>query len=104
MPITIASPAADAGSVAGAPAHVSLRHAVACFAPLTAGNASLDRAVSGPQSRFGSHTMPAADRGVATEGNSRMWRDFLLLAIQSFAIGLVASVLLGLAVFAVGVA
>jgi hypothetical protein len=48
--------------------------------------------------------MPAADRGVATEGNSRMWRDFLLLAIQSFAIGLVASVLLGLAVFAVGVA
>jgi hypothetical protein len=33
-----------------------------------------------------------------------MWRDFLLLAIQSFAIGLVASVLLGLAVFAVGVA
>lgn len=44
--------------------------------------------------------MPAADRALAIEVKSRVWRDFLLLAIQSLAIGLVASVLLGLAVFA----
>jgi hypothetical protein len=31
----------------------------------------------------------------------RVWRDLALLTMQSFAIGLVASVLLGLAVFAV---
>jgi len=45
--------------------------------------------------------MPTADRAVATTLNSRIWWDLALLAIQSFAIGLAASVLLGLAVFAV---
>lgn len=45
--------------------------------------------------------MPIVDRATATTLNSRVWWDFALLAIQSFAIGLVASVLLGLAVFAV---
>lgn len=45
--------------------------------------------------------MPTADRAVVTAVNSQAWRDFALLAVQSFAIGLVASVLLGLAVFAV---
>ena len=33
--------------------------------------------------------------------DSRVWRDLTLLAAQSFAIGIAASVLLGLAVFAV---
>jgi len=45
--------------------------------------------------------MPTHDRPVATVLNSRVWWDLALLAIQSFAIGLAASVLLGLAVFAV---
>ncbi len=45
--------------------------------------------------------MPTADRAPALTFNPRVWRDFALLAIQSFAIGLAASVLLGLAVFAV---
>jgi hypothetical protein len=45
--------------------------------------------------------MPTADRAHAHALNTRVWRDFALLAIQSFAIGLAASVLLGLAVFAV---
>jgi hypothetical protein len=45
--------------------------------------------------------MPTADRAPAPTLNPRIWRDFALLAIQSFAIGLAASVLLGLAVFAV---
>jgi hypothetical protein len=45
--------------------------------------------------------MLTVDRAVATAPDSRIWRDFALLAMQSFAIGLAASVLLGLAVFAV---
>ena len=45
--------------------------------------------------------MPATDRAVIRASNSQLWRDFVLLAIQSLATGLVASVLLGLAVFAV---
>ena len=45
--------------------------------------------------------MPTTDRAVATGLNSKLWWDFALLAMQSFAIGLAASVLLGLAVFAV---
>jgi len=45
--------------------------------------------------------MPATDRAVATVLNSRVWWDFALLAIQSLAVGLAASVLLGLVVFAV---
>lgn len=45
--------------------------------------------------------MPIADLAAATALNSQVWRDLALLAIQSFAVGLAASVLLGLAVFAV---
>jgi hypothetical protein len=45
--------------------------------------------------------MPTADRAPAMTLNPRVWRDIVVLAIQSFAIGLAASVLLGLAVFAV---
>jgi hypothetical protein len=45
--------------------------------------------------------MPTADRAVAATLNARVWWDLALLAMQSFAIGLAASVLLGLAVFAV---
>ena len=45
--------------------------------------------------------MPITDRATATTLNSRVWWDLALLAMQSFAIGLAASVLLGLAVFAV---
>ncbi len=45
--------------------------------------------------------MQTTERAVATPLNSRLWWDLALLAIQSLAIGLVASVLLGLAVFAV---
>lgn len=45
--------------------------------------------------------MPIADRPVATALNSRLWWDFARLTMQSFAIGLAASLLLGLAVFAV---
>jgi hypothetical protein len=45
--------------------------------------------------------MPTADRAAATALDSRVWWDLALLAMQSFAIGLAASVLLGLAVFAV---
>ncbi|HEV3240332.1 MAG TPA: hypothetical protein VG429_08000 [Casimicrobiaceae bacterium] len=45
--------------------------------------------------------MPSTDRALATALNSRVWRDFALLAIQSLVIGVAASVLLGLAVFAV---
>jgi hypothetical protein len=45
--------------------------------------------------------MPTADRTPALTLNPCVWRDFALLAIQSLAIGLAASVLLGLAVFAV---
>jgi hypothetical protein len=44
--------------------------------------------------------MPTADRAIATALDSRIWRDFALLAMQSFVIGLAVSVLLGLAVFA----
>ena len=44
--------------------------------------------------------MPTADRAVVTALNSRVWRDLALLAMQSLVIGLAASVLLGLAVFA----
>lgn len=43
----------------------------------------------------------AAERGVAVPLNSRVWRDIALLALQGLATGLVASLLLGLAVFAV---
>ena len=45
--------------------------------------------------------MPNADRAVAIELHSQVWWDLARLAMQSFAIGLAASVLLGLAVFAV---
>ena len=45
--------------------------------------------------------MPTADHRVAIAFNSRVWRDFALLALQSLVIGLGASLLLGLAVFAV---
>jgi len=45
--------------------------------------------------------MPTADRPVASALDSRLWRDLALLAMQSFAIGLAASLLLGLAVFVV---
>jgi hypothetical protein len=45
--------------------------------------------------------MPTADRAVANALNAQVWWDLALLAMQSFAIGLAASVLLGLAVFAV---
>jgi hypothetical protein len=44
--------------------------------------------------------MPTADRALATALDSRVWRDFALLALQSFVTGFAASVLLGLAVFA----
>ena len=45
--------------------------------------------------------MPSTEPAVATSLISRVWCDLALLAMQSFAIGLAASVLLGLAVFAV---
>jgi hypothetical protein len=45
--------------------------------------------------------MPTAERTTANPLNSRVWRDLTLLAAQSFAIGIVASVLLAMAVFAV---
>lgn len=45
--------------------------------------------------------MPSTEHARVTTLNSRVWRDFALLAIQSLAIGVAASVLLGLAVFAV---
>jgi hypothetical protein len=44
--------------------------------------------------------MPNADR-TAVALTSRVWWYLALLAMQSFAIGLAASLLLGLAVFAV---
>ena len=44
--------------------------------------------------------MPTADHATASAPNSRVWWDLALLAMQSFAIGLAASLLLGLAVFA----
>jgi hypothetical protein len=44
--------------------------------------------------------MPNADRTAAAL-TSRVWWYLVLLAMQSFAIGLAASLLLGLAVFAV---
>ena len=45
--------------------------------------------------------MATGNRVAATALQSRLWWDFALLAMQSFAIGVAASVLLGLAVFAV---
>jgi hypothetical protein len=45
--------------------------------------------------------MQIVNRAAATTLNSQVWWDLALLAMQSFAIGLAASVLLGLAVFAV---
>jgi len=45
--------------------------------------------------------MPNPDRAAATALASRVWWYLALLAMQSFAIGLGASLLLGLAVFAV---
>lgn len=45
--------------------------------------------------------MRTADRATANALDSRVWRDLTLLAAQSLAIGIVASVLLGLAVVAV---
>ena len=45
--------------------------------------------------------MPAADRAVALNLHSRVWRDFAALALRSLAIGLAASLLLSLAVFLV---
>ncbi len=45
--------------------------------------------------------MPTAERPVATVPDARLWWDLALLAMQSFAIGLAASLLLGLAVFVV---
>lgn len=45
--------------------------------------------------------MPNANRAVAVALNSRVWWDLAQLALQSLAIGLAASMLLGLAVFAV---
>lgn len=44
--------------------------------------------------------MPTADRAVVTALNSRLWWDLVLLAVQSLAIGVAASVALGLVVFA----
>jgi hypothetical protein len=46
--------------------------------------------------------MPTADHATAHALDSRVWRDLTLLAAQSLAIGIAASVLLGLAVIAVG--
>jgi len=54
----------------------------------------------GPQYVLRSHAMPNADRTAAAL-TSRVWWYLALLAMQSFAIGLAASLLLGLAVFAV---
>jgi hypothetical protein len=54
----------------------------------------------GPESVLHSHAMPNADRTAAAV-TSRVWWYLALLAMQSFAIGLAASLLLGLAVFAV---
>ncbi len=54
----------------------------------------------GPQYVLRSHAMPNADRAAAAL-TSRVWWYLALLAMQSFAIGLAASLLLGLAVFAV---
>jgi hypothetical protein len=54
----------------------------------------------GPQTVIRSHAMPNADRTAAAL-TSRVWWYLVLLAMQSFAIGLAASLLLGLAVFAV---
>ena len=45
--------------------------------------------------------MPIAERPVATVLHAQLWWDFARLTMQSFAIGLAASLLLGLAVFAV---
>ena len=45
--------------------------------------------------------MSTADHVSATASRSRVWWDFAQLAMQSLAIGVAASVLLGLAVFAV---
>jgi hypothetical protein len=46
--------------------------------------------------------MQTADRTTARVLDSRVWRDLTLLAAQGLAIGIAASVLLGLAVVAVG--
>jgi hypothetical protein len=45
--------------------------------------------------------MPAADRTITTVPVARVWWYLALLTMQSLAIGLAASLLLGLAVFAV---
>ena len=45
--------------------------------------------------------MRTAERATAQSVDPRVWRDLTLLAAQSFAIGIAASVLLGLAVFAI---
>jgi len=45
--------------------------------------------------------MRIADHATARTFDPRVWRDLTLLAAQSFAIGIAASVLLGLAVFIV---
>ena len=62
--------------------------------------AAFVRRSHGPQSVLRSHAMPNADRTAAAV-TSRVWWYLALLAMQSFAIGLAASLLLGLAVFAV---
>jgi hypothetical protein len=45
--------------------------------------------------------MRTVDHATARTFDPRVWRDLTLLAAQSFAIGIAASVLLGLAVFMV---
>jgi hypothetical protein len=45
--------------------------------------------------------MPSIEPVLVAPLNARLWRDFALLAMQSLVIGVAASVLLGLAVFAV---
>jgi hypothetical protein len=55
----------------------------------------------GSQLKSGSYNMPATESAVATARVSRVWWYLALLTMQSFAIGLAASLLLCLAVFAV---
>jgi hypothetical protein len=45
--------------------------------------------------------MPDVSRVTAHSFDARVWRDLTLLAAQSFVVGIAASILLGLAVFAV---